>query len=249
MSAARTADPAGVALPDRPDLLVCAATAVELEAFGPSGERARGAAHPRGIAFLVTGVGIAPTFSRLLPLVLDPRRRPRRLLNIGIAGAYPGRGLGIGDLVMGASEVFGDVGFELPDPPGFRAIGDSPFAAGFYDAPIPLAPDPAFRDPAPALTARVGNGCTVNACAGTDATGALRARLFDAHFESMEGAAVARIGHDAGVPVCELRAVSNIAGRRDMRPENVRFALERLRRYLDACRERAAAASPTGEIS
>ncbi len=54
----------------------------------------------------------------------------------------------------------------------------------------------------------------------------------------MEGAAIAQIGQQEGIPVCELRAISNIAAHRDMRPDNIALALTNLRTYLQACRKR-----------
>jgi futalosine hydrolase len=158
------------------------------------------------------------------------------ILNIGIAGAYPGTGLAIGDIVLADGEVFGDVGFELPEAPHFRHIAESEFGNEVYADPLPTVRPVAFRDTAPAgCRVHVARGCTVNACAGTDATGERRARLFGAGFETMEGAAVALVGRTVGIPVCEVRAISNIAARRDMRPENIRLALQNLTRYLETC--------------
>ena len=183
----------------------------------------------------MTGVGIPATFRHLPPLVA--RLRPRRILNIGIAGAYPSSGFVIGDIVIGSSETYGDIGFELPEPPGFRRIAESPFAEDVYLGEIPLHREPAWSGTADGITVGIARGCTVNTCTGTNATGALRAALFGVAFETMEGAAVAQIGQDAGVPVCEVRAISNIAGERDMRPENIACALDALSRYLHACRQ------------
>ena len=199
------------------DLLVCAATEMELKAAGGVWES------------FETGVGIPQALARTLEAA--GRERPARLLNVGIAGAYLGSGLVIGDIVVGTSEVYGDVGFELPEPPGFRHIGEAVWGS-FYRGPLPLAVFPEFAGMA------TGRGCTVNACTGTDATGRLREALFGAAFETMEGAAVAQAGRILGIPVCEVRAISNVAGRRDMRPENVRLALDRLREYLKECWER-----------
>ncbi len=194
------------------DMLVCAATEDELRCYGDV---------PReGASLIVTGVGIPSA----LASVLDAIRilRPARILNIGIAGAYPGSGLGIGDIVTADSEVYGDVGFELPETPHFRPISESPFGA-FYQTPFALVPRP---------NAAVGRGCTVNACAGTDETGRMREKAFGATFETMEGAAIAHAGSLLGVPVSEVRAISNIAARRDMRPENIRRALDSLARFF-----------------
>ncbi|MBV9848547.1 MAG: hypothetical protein JO250_02550, partial [Armatimonadetes bacterium] len=102
---------------------------------------------------------------------------------------------------------------------------------GWYATPFPLMPFAAGRG------AIIGRGCTVNACAGTEATGRRREELFGAAFETMEGAAVAQAGQMLGIPVAEVRAISNIAARRDMRPENIRRALDRLAAFFEQCRE------------
>ena len=64
---------------------------------------------------LLTGVGIPQALERVL--LVAGRERPVGILNIGIAGAYPDSGLSIGDIVMAESEVYGDIGFELPEAP------------------------------------------------------------------------------------------------------------------------------------
>ncbi len=179
-------------------------------------------------AFL-TGVGIPVALAQTL--LIAGRERPARILNIGIAGAYPGSGLAVGDIVLGTSEVYGDVGFELPEEPGFRHVRESPWGAP-YQEPMTLTVFPEFAG------AATGRGCTVNACTGTEATGRLRERLFQAAFETMEGAAVAQAGHILAIPVCEVRAISNIASHRDMRPENIQRAIESLRAYLQNCRKK-----------
>ena len=194
-----------------PDLLVCAATSLELAAFGAADH-----------SFL-TNVGIPQALFQTLNIA--GLLEPKRILNIGIAGAYPGSGLQIGDIVMGQSERYGDVGFGLPDAPGFRHLGESEWGA-FYRTPLTLAQFAEF--PAPHL----GLGCTVNTCTGTEAVGRLRETLFNASFETMEGAAVAQAGQTLGIPVCEIRAISNFASARDMRPENIRLALANLTAYF-----------------
>lgn len=213
------------------DLLVCAATLMELQAFAPSlveDDLAEGRVRQDDALLLVTGVGVPCALAAVLQTCL--RERPARILNIGIAGAYPQSGLRVGDIVLGESEVYGDVGLELPDAPGFQPLRETPWGA-FYATPFPLASDPHFRG------ARTAPGCTVNACTGTDETGQRRAQQFGAAFETMEGAAVAQVGQTLGIPVCEIRAISNIAAHRDMQPENIRLALRRLTDYLRTCRE------------
>lgn len=203
------------------DLLVCAATEPELRTFGEV--RA-----DEGQGSILTGVGIPAALARIL--LSAKRVKPARILNIGIAGAYPDSGLTVGDIVLGISEVYGDVGLELPEAPGFQHIRETPWGAP-YQKPMPLAAFPEFSG------AATGRGCTVNACTGTEATGRLRERLFEASFETMEGAAVVQAGLALGIFVCEIRAISNIASDRDMRPENIGLALKNLTEYFQKCRE------------
>lgn len=229
-------------------VLLCAATARELEAAAPAGE---GPLRPgpalrspgclgRESLFAVTGVGIPLTLARLQPLLAE--YRPSLVVNFGIAGAYPGSGLAIGDLAAGESEVFGDLGMETPDESAFLPLGGMPWADAEYRRALPLTMEPwgaprPGAGPGDPVSPRRAKGCTVNACAGRAATGALRRRLFGADFESMEGAAAALAGALAGIPVAEIRAVSNFASDRDMRPENLELALRNLGVYLRAWME------------
>jgi len=201
------------------DLLICAATPIELAAFGLLETATQDSC--------LTAVGIPMALAQTLRTA--GRLRPKRILNIGIAGAYPNSGLQIGDIVVGQSEVYGDIGFELPTTPGFRSVTESEWGV-FYQAPLLLTSFPEFAGAHP------GNGCTVNTCTGTEETGRLRERLFDAHFETMEGAAVAQASQQLGIPICEIRAISNFASTRDMRPENIRLALSNLKAYFVRCR-------------
>lgn len=200
-------------------ILFCAATPRELQAAESHVPAARKAA----CHFSVTGVGIPLTLARLVPLLAS--LRPRLVVNLGIAGAYPGAGLEVGDLVAGESEVFGDLGLELPGPEAFQPLAGLHWADAEYRQPLLLT-----AEPFPGL--RRGRGCTVNACTGRRETGERRRVLSGADFETMEGAAAALAGSLAGIPVAEVRAISNPASDRDMRPERIELALHNLGVYL-----------------
>ncbi|HKP96139.1 MAG TPA: hypothetical protein VJ385_10310 [Fibrobacteria bacterium] len=238
-------------------ILLCAATLGEMDAclaaaglrFGElepreAPEKARGEAIAAalighriwargrgGLLCAVTGVGIPLTLLRLLPLA--SRTAPELIFNAGIAGAYPGSGLSIGDVVAGESETFGDLGMETPGPETFLPLASFPWADEDYRRPLPLALEPlrrGGRDGTPGLP--VAGGCTINACAGTEATGRLRRSRTGAGFETMEGAAAALVGRELGIPVCEVRAISNIASTRDFRPAGAEMALGNLGVYM-----------------
>ncbi len=227
--------------PWRTELLVCAATWMELRSWWPREDnRARLAegemAYSAALTFAVTGVGIPASLAFLIRLLQEAR--PARIWNIGIAGAYPNAGINIGDIVVGTSEVYGDIGFELPAEPGFQSIQTSPFAGKLYAEPLLLQVEPEWVAPLTNSNARSyqvhgGRGCTVNQCTGTPETGNLREQMFNVAFESMEGAAIAQAGQMFHIPVSEIRAISNIASTRDMQPDNIRLAIANLRDYLE----------------
>lgn len=213
-------------------ILLCAATEMEMQAcLDPLGlvfgtlEQAGGRPWVRRYGphlAAVTGAGLPLTLVRLLPLAAT--ERPALIVTVGIAGAYGGSGLAIGDVVEGGSETFGDIGVEIPGAESFQPISGLPWGDPVYSRPLPLATGRwGFAQPM-----RVARGCTVNACTGTAATGARRRAQTGADFETMEGAAVALAGAELGIPVAELRAISNIAAERDMRPENISLALRAL---------------------
>ncbi len=217
-------------------ILVCAATLPELQTFSEeTRELVLSEANPfvqKGEqGFLLTGVGLPAALATLFSVL--PTCRPEQILNIGIAGAYPNSGLQIGDVVMGESEVYGDIGFELPEAPYFQSISESRFAGSLYANPFSLYCVQEWITP----SVRFGRGSTVNSCTGSEQVGLAREQVLQAHFETMEGAAVAQVGKQFEIPVCEVRTISNIASTRDMRLENIRFALERLRAHFGACRE------------
>ena len=222
-------------------LLVCAATSKELTTFLRPGEALQDGAEPifcdlGHVTLAETGVGIPLTLMRLPPLLAAVG--PDLVVNIGIAGAYPCSGVGIGSIVMARTEVFGDIGFELPCDPGFRPISESLFGAG-YERMTLECPNRLLGGEFGESVHEV-DACTVNCCTGTAITGTMRETTLGVQVESMEGAAVALACRHQGVPICEIRAISNIASDRDMQPEGIRLALQRLNSYWIACRDSGA---------
>jgi len=123
----------------------------------------------------------------------------------GIAGAYPGSGIEVGSAVCAESECYGDLGASSPG--GFldmQALG-FPVVHGLYNV-LPMQIFPA---------ARRARFVTMNTCTGTDGDArAIEARTGGA-VESMEGAAIAHVAALAGIPVGEVRGISNLVGNRD----------------------------------
>ena len=175
-------------------MLVCVSTELEGALLRPH------------VSVVVTGVGAVNAAYALTRSI--ERERPEAIIVCGIGGAYPGSGLAIGDVACAETECYGDLGAASPE--GFldmRALG-FPVIAG--DNPIynflPMQIFPAARRAA---------FVTVNTCTGTDDVAQAIETRTGGTVESMEGAAIAHVAALAGIPVGEIRGISNIVGRRD----------------------------------
>ena len=176
------------------DLVVCVATEME-------GALLRGR-----VPVLVTGIG-AVNAGVALTRYLE-REGARSVISCGIAGAYPGafEEIGLGGVVCAESECYGDLGAHSGSgfldlrAMGFPLIGEDVF----NELPMGLFP-----------AERRAKFVTVNSCSGDDAGARALAERSGGSVESMEGAAIAHVAMLYGIPVGEIRGISNRAGNRD----------------------------------
>ena len=184
----------------------------------------------RGFA-VVLGVGLL-VFSTNLSVLLSRFAAEGPFTHIvlaGICGAYPGRGLNIGDVVRVESERVGDLGVVERDgsfTPWNRVSGSS---VQVYES------SPLLRGvPASLERLKVVSGLTVNCCTGTSAMAAERVQNFDVDVESMEGAACFSVCRAFGMPCLEIRAVSNFASDRDKASWRISEALAALQSLVNS---------------
>ena len=183
------------------DLLLCIATEFEGALLR---QRLDGAAS--GVTIVRTGVGPVNAAHAVTMSLLETGARS--IIVCGVGGAYPASGLAIGDVVCAASECYGDLG--ATSPSGFLDMK----ALGF---PIVEKPTPLFNElPMQVFPAeRRVPFVTVSCCTGTDAAAREIEKRTAGAVENMEGAAIAHVAHLHGVPVGEVRAISNIVTNRD----------------------------------
>jgi futalosine hydrolase len=158
------------------------------------------------LAIVCTGLG--PVNAAHGVTLAIARQRPDAMVVCGVGGAYPGSGLAIGDVVSADAECYGDLGAQ--SPAGFLDMQ----ALGF---PVIAGPPPIYNDLPMQIfpTERRVKFITVSTCTGTDAASqAIEARTGGA-VENMEGAAVAHVGSLHGIPVGEVRGISNLVTNRD----------------------------------
>ncbi|MFH9066526.1 futalosine hydrolase [Streptomyces coeruleorubidus] len=182
--------------------------------FRPSGTTAHGGsgttAHG-GIDVIAAGVGpalaAASTASALTAAVLqgDPYGL---VVSAGIGGGFQPEA-SVGSLVVADEIVAADLGAETDD--GFVSVTELGFGTVRHHPPEDLV-----RLVGDAVGARSGAVLTVSTVTGTaERARALRERHPTALAEAMEGFGVAEAAAAHGVPVLEVRAISNPVGPRD----------------------------------
>lgn len=165
--------------------------------------------------------------------------------NVGCAGAYPGSGMGIGDVLLSDNCLCADEGILTKDGPApvsslgiplvlkdGRAFSDcfplgehisrgkirALLPDGLYGlGPSGAVPLRALDDTCCAAGFHVlyGPSLTVGMTSGDAQTAAVRFRRFGALAENMEGSAIAQTCLLFDVPFLELRGASNMAGERE----------------------------------
>lgn len=148
------------------------------------------------------------------------------VLCAGIGGGFAP--LRIGDIAVSSSVAFADLGAE--DGDRFLPLSDLGFGTAHYDVEPRLSVE--LTD---VTGGHLGTVLTVATVTGTEHTAdAHRARFPDAVAEGMEGAGVAAAAVLHGVPFAELRAISNLVGRRDRDSWDIPAALTALGAALAA---------------
>tara|TARA_B100000959_G_C14868069_1_gene577150 strand:- start:47 stop:709 length:663 start_codon:yes stop_codon:yes gene_type:complete len=210
--------------------LICTATSLELSGIFPSissSETAGSGFEKEGISFFVTGIGVLNTYASLVQFHLNTP--VDRILQIGIAGAYAGAREEIkvlGTPVIIEKEVVADLGAE--DSNSFLSLNDLDLEdLEYYESKNLTIFDDLFGDSLKTLP--IVTGATVNTATGKEATGILRAEKYGVEVESMEGAGALKFGKDFGIPILQIRSISNIATTRDRESWDIIGAIKSLK--------------------
>lgn len=161
---------------------------------------------PAGFDVLAGGVGpAAAAATTATALALTPYDL---VVSAGIGGGFQPLAP-VGSLVVASRIVAADLGADTPD--GYLDVEALGFGRSAH-----LPPQQLGRSVADATGAAYGPVLTVSTVTGTAARAAeLAARHPGAAAEAMEGFGVAEAAAQRGVPVLEIRAVSNAVGPRD----------------------------------
>ncbi|MDX2146515.1 MAG: futalosine hydrolase [Planctomycetota bacterium] len=172
---------------------------------------------------VVTGVGKANAAGGLANLAPDYAIA----INLGIAGALPGSGLNLGDVVAATACWSADEGVRTPE--NFLTLESLGFPLGDFSGPTPV--DSSLLERLTTIVSRVGPIASVSTCSGTDELASAVANRFpDAPpiAEDMESAALAQTAVRLGIHFGAVRVISNTTGDRSGQRWDIPRALARL---------------------
>ncbi len=171
---------------------------------------------------LIYGIsGIGKTNAAHAATLLIRDYAPSLMILFGIGGAYPSTGLAVGDIAVATREVYGDEGVETPN--GFHGTDflgipllKRRSTTYFNEFPLDSRLAKKAASNARSISAvKSGVFVTVSTCSGVRKRARNLQKKFNAICESMEGAATAHLCAIYGVPLIELRGISNVVEDRD----------------------------------
>jgi len=148
------------------------------------------------------------------------------VISAGIGGGFPGKAE-VGSLVVANEIVVADLGAQTSE--GFRSVDELGFGAGCTQLPLDTNLVDCVTGALRAAKLLVCSGpvLTVSTVTGTaERSRELATRIPEATAEAMEGYGVGCAAFDRGLPVLEIRAISNMVGPRDRSTWRVKEALD-----------------------
>ncbi|WP_243735292.1 futalosine hydrolase [Paenibacillus turpanensis] len=176
--------------------------------------------------FAAAAVGVGPAAAAARTAALLAASTYSLVISAGIGGGFAGRA-DIGSLVVASEIIAADLGAETQD--GFLSVDELGFGSSRIAVDSVAAKRIAAALEAAGLPLCFGPVLTVTTATGTAARAEeLARRNAGAAAEAMEGFGVAAAANDRGIPVLELRAVSNRVGPRDRSAWRIPEALHAL---------------------
>lgn len=194
-------------------IVAVAATQMELAPFLAAAE-----AEGRHWPHLITGVGVLETMATLGGYLARTHSQCLAVLQFGVGGGYPaepgGDGAMVLDVCLAVSEVFGDFGICHADR--MEYFGPPLGGAARLELVSPLLDRTEEVLVARGIACRRGHFISVNGVSATAARGRMLRDRWQGICENMEGVAAARLCRQYGLPLVELRVISNLVEDRDL---------------------------------
>ncbi|HWI55552.1 MAG TPA: futalosine hydrolase [Desulfobacteria bacterium] len=176
------------------------------------------------IRFEVQVAGVGPGAAAASTAKALAKAKYDLVVSAGIGGGFAGRA-DVGSLVIADTIVAADLGVETPE--GFNSLDELGFGSTRIEVDGNLINKVAAAMLAAELPVKIGPVLTMSTVTGTAETAAKMAvRVPGAAAEAMEGYGVAIAAHGQGVPIMEIRAISNLVGPRERTAWRIQEALD-----------------------
>lgn len=201
-------------------ILIMTAVAAERDAV------LRGLGGSERFDVVIAGVGPVEAAIRTTTALLQGQYS--LVISAGIAGGFPGRAE-IASVAVASRIIAADLGAEAPEPEGFISLDKLGFGSSTVEVDAEYSPKVAEALTAKGLSVCFGPVLTCSTVTGlAETAGKLSERFPNAAAEAMEGFGVGAAARSLGVPVIEIRTISNRVGPRDRSAWRIREALEAL---------------------
>ena len=201
----------------------------------------KGKIHNKPVVSITSGIG--KTNASRGATILIERFCPVIIVNFGVGGAYPSSGMKAGDIAIAEKEIYGDEGVSLRDgfhtvetigipflvKAGERYFNEFQVDKKIFKTAVSIAQ---VTHHASRLTVKAGPFLTLSNCTGTLKRAMELEKKFNAICENMEGAAVAHVCVSYGIPMLEIRGISNTVGNRDIKKWNLKQAAENCQKVV-----------------
>ncbi|TCS95857.1 futalosine hydrolase [Hazenella coriacea] len=174
----------------------------------------------------VLAAGVGPVMVAVRTAMVLAKTSYDLVIIAGIGGGFVGQAE-IGELVIADQIIAADLGAETPE--GYMSLDELGFGSVQIPVHTSLANEWADVIREKGLSVTLGPVLTVSTVTGTaETTEELAQRVPSAAAEAMEGFGVATAAHVLGIPVLEIRAISNRVGPRDRSAWRIGDALKAL---------------------
>ena len=182
-----------------------------------------------GIPVIFSHCGIGKVNAAHSTTIVLENNKIDYLIIFGIGGAYSDAR--VGDVAVAESENYGEEGvmtgegWKSMEYTGFALLKNKTEYFNSFPVDRKLSHLAAEASKDMGLNTHVGPFITVSQCSGTRTSSDILQKRFSGLCENMEGAAVAHICARYGVPMIEIRGISNLTGDRDMKKWNIPLAV------------------------
>lgn len=177
-------------------------------------------------AFDVLAAGVGPVAAGVSTATALASTEYKLVISLGIGGAFADRAE-VGSVVVASEIVAADLGAETSE--GFSSLDELGFGSARIQVDHSLVERVAELLRGAGLPVSVGPILTLSTVTGTaDTERELATRVPGATAEAMEGFGVAFAAQSRGIPVLEIRAISNRVGPRDRSAWRIKEALDQL---------------------